>query len=42
MALVAIVKPAPESAAEMLSAGAVVPIKRAMEAHLPLMAPGGM
>ena len=41
-ALVAIVKPAPKSAAEMLSAGAVVPIKRAMEAHLPLLAPGGM
>ena len=42
LALVAIVKPTPKSAAEMLSAGAVGLIKRAMEAHLPLMAPGGM
>ena len=41
-ALVAIVKPTPKSAAQMVSVGVVGLTKRAMEAHLPLMAPGGM
>tara|TARA_B100000519_G_C13887877_1_gene271377 strand:+ start:349 stop:540 length:192 start_codon:yes stop_codon:yes gene_type:complete len=41
-ALVAIVKPTPKSAAQMLSVGMIGLIKGAMEAHLPLMAPGGM
>ena len=41
-ALVAIVKPTPKSAAQMVSVGVVGLIKGAMEAHLPLMAPGGM
>ena len=42
MALVAIVKPTPKSAAQMVSVGVIGLIKGAMEAHLPLMAPGGM
>ena len=41
-ALVAIVKPTPKSAAQMVSVGVIGLIKGAMEAHLPLMAPGGM
>ena len=42
LALVAIVKPTPKSAAQMVSVGVIGLIKGAMEAHLPLMAPGGM
>ena len=41
-ALVAIVKPTPKSAAQMVNVGVIGLIKGAMEAHLPLMAPGGM
>ena len=41
-ALVAIVKPTPKSAAQMVSVGVIGLTKGAMEAHLPLMAPGGM
>ena len=42
LALVAIVKPTPKSAAQMVSVGVIGLIKGAMEAHIPLMTPGGM